>query len=287
MIVNFPVNILFIMFRSFGDVVMSTGVIRALKKKYPESTISYITSTNCVDILVGNPDIHAIYSERDYIEPMNFDIVFSPFMVTQSRGEWWQYHRSMMDLYADGCGVELKNKLCYLYPADINHLKIQHSIPDEYILIQTKTRDVTKDYTRWDELIALINERLGIPIIQIGGKDDPIAKGIALNLCNKISFRESANLIKDAHATITLDSVVAHIAGAVGGKRIILYGATNFELCGSGDDFNNVAINLAMRDTFILEPEKRLPDCNRACFKSTCPVPCINNIEPEEIVKLL
>ena len=30
--IDFPVNILFIMFRSFGDIVMSTSIIRALKK---------------------------------------------------------------------------------------------------------------------------------------------------------------------------------------------------------------------------------------------------------------
>lgn len=275
MIVNFPLNVLFIMFRSFGDIVMSTGIIRAIKQKYPQSSIVYLTSSNCVDLLTGNPDIHAVFTERDYIEPQNFDIVFSPFMVTQSRGEWWQYKRNMMNLYADGCGVELKDNQCYIYPADIKHLKIQHSIPDEYVLIQTKTRDATKDYTRWDELAKLLNERIGIPIIQIGGKDDPVVKGTALNLCNKISFRESAALIKGAKNTITLDSAVAHLAGAVGAKRIILYGATNFELCGSGNKDNTV----------ILEPEKRLPECGGACFKAQCPIgSCINNIEPERIV---
>jgi ADP-heptose:LPS heptosyltransferase len=275
---NVPLNILFTMYRSFGDIVMSTAVLRALKQKYPKSNIVYQTSSNCLDLLMGNPDLSGIGTERDYIEAMNYDMVFSPFMITQSRPDWWQYKTNMMDLYASICGVELKNRQCYIYPVNIDHLKSQYDIPKEYIAIQCKTHDVTKDYTRFPELVKLINEKLKIPVIQIGGLHDPKIEGVFLNLCNKISFRESATLVKEAKNTVCLDSAVAHIAGAVGGKRIILYGATNFELCGSGSKENTV----------ILEPEVRLPDCKESCFKASCPIKnCINSIEPEDILKFI
>jgi len=257
---------------------MSTAIIRALKQKYPNSSIVFQTSSNCIDLLLNNPDISGIGTERDYIEAMNYDMIFSPFMITQSRPDWWQYKMSMMDLYASICGVELKNRQCYVYPVNIDHLKTQYNIPKEYIVIQCKTHDVTKDYTKFPELVSLINKKLKLPVIQIGGLHDLKIEGVAMNLCNKLSFRESATLIKEAKNTICLDSAVAHIAGAVGAKRIILYGATNFELCGSGSKENTV----------ILNPEGRLPDCKEACFKAVCPVKnCIDSIEPEKILEYL
>src|SRR3989338_8592961 len=49
-----------------GDVLFSTPLIRALKKKYPDSSITYICNKRSYDILKNNPHISNIYiCEKD------------------------------------------------------------------------------------------------------------------------------------------------------------------------------------------------------------------------------
>lgn len=50
---------------AMGAVLMTTTVLPALKRKYPESTISWITEERCLPLLAHNPFI-------DYVLPFNF-----------------------------------------------------------------------------------------------------------------------------------------------------------------------------------------------------------------------
>lgn len=54
-------RILLIGLRAIGDVVLTTGAITALKNKYPEAKIDYITREICHDFLQGNPCLENVY----------------------------------------------------------------------------------------------------------------------------------------------------------------------------------------------------------------------------------
>lgn len=60
-------KILIIRLSSLGDIILTTPVLRAIKRKYPDSFITYITKTQYADVLRYNPKIDELITlRRDY-----------------------------------------------------------------------------------------------------------------------------------------------------------------------------------------------------------------------------
>ena len=59
-------KILIIRFSSFGDVVLTTPVIRAVKEKYPEAVIDFIVYNTFSEAISLNPEIRnlVIFDKR-------------------------------------------------------------------------------------------------------------------------------------------------------------------------------------------------------------------------------
>ena len=55
-----PSRILVFRLSSFGDVVLATSCLSALKKKYPNSEITFVTSQEYTGLLETNPFIHRV-----------------------------------------------------------------------------------------------------------------------------------------------------------------------------------------------------------------------------------
>jgi len=74
-------KILIINLDAMGDVIMTTAQLLALKKKYPQSFISWITLANAYPLLLHNPYIDKIYRWDDetrlILEEMQFDVVLN------------------------------------------------------------------------------------------------------------------------------------------------------------------------------------------------------------------
>jgi ADP-heptose:LPS heptosyltransferase len=73
---------LIIRFSSIGDIVLTTPVIRCLKKKYPESGIHFLTKKNFTGIVESNPYINKVLSLTndlnetiDLIKRENYDCI--------------------------------------------------------------------------------------------------------------------------------------------------------------------------------------------------------------------
>lgn len=76
-------KILVIRFSSIGDIVLTTPVLRCLKKKYPDAEIHYLTKVQFHPLLIANPHIHKFHlldndNLDDLIKTMqaeNYDVV--------------------------------------------------------------------------------------------------------------------------------------------------------------------------------------------------------------------
>ncbi|MDQ6761481.1 MAG: glycosyltransferase family 9 protein [Bacteroidota bacterium] len=65
-------KLLLIRFSSIGDIVLTTPVIRCLKKKYPEAEIHYLTKKNFAGIVRSNPYVHKVHClENDLSETID------------------------------------------------------------------------------------------------------------------------------------------------------------------------------------------------------------------------
>jgi ADP-heptose:LPS heptosyltransferase len=61
------VKILVIRFSSIGDTVLTTPIVRCLKKQIPDAEIHFLTKTSFVSLVENNPYISKIYSIKDKV----------------------------------------------------------------------------------------------------------------------------------------------------------------------------------------------------------------------------
>jgi len=76
------VKILVIRFSSIGDIVLTTPIVRCLKKQIPNAEIHFLTKTSFVSLVENNPYISKIYSIKDKVteirkelEKENYDFI--------------------------------------------------------------------------------------------------------------------------------------------------------------------------------------------------------------------
>ena len=60
-------KILIIRFSSIGDIVLTTPVIRCLRKKYPDADIHFLTKKNFSGIVEANPYVNKVHTLADDI----------------------------------------------------------------------------------------------------------------------------------------------------------------------------------------------------------------------------
>lgn len=89
------------------------------------------------------------------------------------------------------------------------------------------------DIKYWEELVL----KIGIPCVQIGGGTTckPI-KGCVLNLVNKLSIKESAEVMKKALFHIDIEGGLVVLNQHIGKRSVVLFGSTAIE--NQGRSFN-------------------------------------------------
>ncbi len=277
--VHHVTNILYIQFVSFGDVLISSSIIRKLKEKHTNSRIDYYTTSACSPLLAGNPDISQIFTERN--PPKNlerYDIVLRPYRCLQETAWWHRSGKHSTDLLAEVCGVDLKGDYrLFFYNIQETPLPVPR-----YILIQCKTNDPAKDYDRFPELVDLINRTIKIPVVQVGGGNDPVIPR-TIGFVKNEAWPKVAYLIQNALQTVCLDSCCQHLCSSLNAPCIALYGAKEARFVRSGV---GVLDGATLPHQYFLNPPDR-NGCPTWCNLGVCQNlkgKCINNILPEEIV---
>lgn len=169
-------RILVIRLSSLGDVILTTPVVCAIKKKFPDSKITYLVKEEYKDILRNNPHIHKILSlsneDRSIIKIISlalklkkeYDIVidlhlnFRSFIITLfSRARVYKYRKNIFKrwilvLYSYARAVlfllpeifkgeddnVVKNYFYALMKLDI---KYNNELPEVFIVPQNNLRD--------------------------------------------------------------------------------------------------------------------------------------------------
>ena len=273
---HYPIKILYVQLRTFGDVLVSTMILRKLKEKYQNSIIDYYTTTDCVDLLIGNPIINTIYTEINPPYQAKYDVIFRPYKCLQEASGWHLSGKHWADLYAEVCGVDLQGKYIPEF-YNIGEVKEEDRLNVHLILIQCKTRDNAKEWDRFTELVELLNKNNYL-VKQIGEADESIVPG-AYSLLGQTTFSESAAYMKSAITTVCLDSITQHLAGAIGASYISLHGPKPSSMVSTGDRHSK---------QLSIDPPSR-NGCEKACHLAVCTKEnkCINNIEPSQIFETI
>ena len=269
-------RILFTMPESAGDVLLSTGVVKSLKKKYPFSSIYFATKPKYKEILKYNGDIARIipYDEHliNYdVMQKHFAIVLTPHFYTQRFANWVRGGMGghLIDQYANHCVVDAE-KPC------ISYEEYDVGTKRQYVTLHVSScagQWQVRKYSKWQEVINGISNR-GFDIVQIGDKDDIPING-TIDLRGKTNPQELASVILNAELHLGIDSFPAHLAGVIGTKSVILFPNTYPQCTGP------------LENCTPITPQDRY-GCTNPCHRLVCKKKpgssCNETIDPKQII---
>ena len=286
-------KILIIRFSSFGDVVLTTPVIRKIKDRYPDAHIDFLVYDAFSEAISLNPDIGRLIvferkksKDKHYIGKMieklkqeKYDFVIDlhskllsgiigrslknkkTAYLKYKKRKWWKtllVKAGLIPYNADCTIVEsyftALRKLGIAFTREnmesgrgdglefyIDERKEKEFAEkfelkkEKYFVLAPGASKFTKKWPFYNELAENLLKATKERIFVIGGpedydsvKGDP--EGRIVNLCGKISFKESGIVLKYSELAVVNDSGPFHIGRAVGSKIFVFFGPTDPKL---------------------------------------------------------
>lgn len=304
-------KILFVLFKTLGDVCMGTTVVRALKKKFPDSTIDFVTMPQNKNILEGNPDINQIVTMDNYYDAnMHFidggyDEIYRVGMITFVDSAWHHVlehqNQHLVEWYAKRAEIDVledKNIYIYLNQDDIGAVDDYWEDLDsskKYVAIHTTSGAhpgvgpiESKDWPIDNfNIVADTLSKMGYGILQLGAfSDKKLKAGNPIDFTGKFSFKQNAEVIKRCAGYIGVDSGPAYLAGWAGIPTVLIMGAT--QNLGEGKGPNVGPRNDTVHHINAPKPDN--PNCKPTPCYIRCQVPgkgigCIADISVDQVLK--
>ena len=258
-------KILVVRFSSIGDIVLTTPVVRMLKKQL-NAQVHYLTKSSYVSLLKNNPYIDSVYqidaSINEVIADLkkeNYDYVIDlhnnlrtqilkfklgvpsrsfnklnmeKFMLTTFKMDSIpKVH--IVDRYLDtvlNLGIKNDNEGLDFFLSAKDEVDVS-CFPNNYTAFVIGGQHATKILPT-KKIISII-KNIDKPVLLIGGPEDgyrgeEIAKACdkVVNTCGKYSILQSASLVQQATMVITHDTGMMHIAAAFNKKIYSVWGNT-------------------------------------------------------------
>lgn len=259
-------KILIIRLSSIGDIVLTTPVLRCIKKARPDIHIHYMCKPAFVSILQPNPYIDRLHEYGQNMSDLkneHFDYIIDLQNNHRSRmvcrqlhcpakhlhklnfKKWLLVHfkinilphKHIVDRYMDTARIlpfDIENdRLGLDFFLTEEDETIADSLPSQpYLAIAVGSQHYTKELPS-QKIINICNQTT-LPIVLLGGKTD-MEKSQAIvnqcnrpvtNLCGQLSIRQSAAAVKHAKYLLTGDTGLMHIGAALHTTVISVWGNT-------------------------------------------------------------
>ena len=258
-------KILVVRFSSIGDIVLTSPVVRMLKKQL-NAKVHYLTKSSYVSLLKNNPYIDSVYQIENSISEVIADLKKEKYdyvidLHSNLRTQILKFRLGMPAKSFNKLNMEKfmltkfkidnmpKIHIVDRYLETVKHLGVKNDnqgldfflsandkldisiFPKNYIIFVIGGQHATKILP--NEKIISIIKKVNKPVLLIGGPEDAyrgeeIAKACdkVVNTCGKYSVLASASLIKQAEMVITHDTGMMHIAAAFGQKIYSVWGNT-------------------------------------------------------------
>ncbi|HUV84105.1 MAG TPA: glycosyltransferase, partial [Methanosarcinales archaeon] len=205
---------------AFGDVVFTTPIIKALKKKFPNSKIFY--KTDCPNALQFNPNIF------EFLKESSLHIFDKVFTLEYEKAP----QENCIDVMASQAGVELNNNKMDFY---LKPLKKKLKIKQPYIVLHTGRVWESRQWPidRFRKVAQYILSK-GVSVIEIGNNATetifPDNNKVKLydKWINK-DWNKVGHLIKESAFFFGVDSGPSVVAKALQTPAVIIYGCVNPE----------------------------------------------------------
>lgn len=264
-------KILVIRFSSIGDIVLTTPVIRTLHQQLG-AEVHFLTKSAFAPILLSNPHVARVITladdfdamldtlrsqQYDHIIDLHHNIRTKRIKIALARPstafqklnfQKWLLVRfginrlpdtHIVDRYmatGNTLGISKDEKGLDVYIPSEKEINIHATFgidPGTYVAIVIGAAHLTKCLTT-DQIATLCN-RLGRPVILLGGKDE-ITKAQAIiraatserisDASGRFDILQSASVIRQAGVVITHDTGLMHIAAALHKPQVVIWGNT-------------------------------------------------------------
>lgn len=258
-------KILIVRFSSIGDIVLTTPVIRCLKKQVKDAEIHYLTKASYAGLVEDNPYVDKVWSLKDNFKELMATLKLAQFDYIIDLHNNLRTKRVGLSL---GVNISRLNKLNWQkwwlvntgkdrlpdlhivdrYIAVAKHLNIENddegldftipketqlpvSLPADFICYAIGGQHTTKKMPtiKIIELVGSINK----DVVLIGGKEDEsVGQEIegqcanVLNLCGALSINQSALVMEKSSHVISHDTGMMHIAAALKKRVFSIWGNT-------------------------------------------------------------
>ena len=258
-------KILVVRFSSIGDIVLTSPVVRMLKKQL-NAEVHFLTKSAYVSLLKNNPYIDSVYQIQNSITEVIADLKKEKYdyvidLHSNLRTQILKFRLGMPAKSFNKLNMEKfmltnfkldnmpKIHIVDRYLETVKHLGVKNDnqgldfflsandkmdiniFPKNYIVFVIGGQHATKILP--NEKIISIIKKVNKPVLLIGGPEDAykgeeIAKACdkVVNTCGKYSVLASASLIKQAEMVITHDTGMMHIAAAFNKKIYSVWGNT-------------------------------------------------------------
>lgn len=205
---------------ALGDVLCTTPALRALRRKYPEAIIRYITHKSSREVLKHNRDIDEVvedigqYADKivEFAYPMHEGYPNKPM------------NRHLTQYFAECAGVKLESDRPVLNLLPSECVKLEHKKPIITFAVKTGWSEYKEwPLERWARLVSLFPK---YQFIQLGATGEPIING-AQYMCGKLTLRESFSVLQQSTLFVGLDSVFNHACRALNVPAVIMFGSTS------------------------------------------------------------
>ena len=258
-------KILVVRFSSIGDIVLTTPVVRMLKKQL-NAQVHFLTKSAYVSLLKNNPYIDSVYQIQNSITEVIPDLKKEKYdhvidLHSNLRTQILKFRLGVAAKSFNKLNMEKfmltnfkldnmpKIHIVDRYLETVKHLGIKNDnqgldfflsandkldisiFPKNYIVFVIGGQHATKILP--NEKIISIIKKVNKPVLLIGGPEDAhkgeeIAKAWdkVVNTCGKYSILQSASLVQQATMVITHDTGMMHIAAAFNKKIYSVWGNT-------------------------------------------------------------
>jgi ADP-heptose:LPS heptosyltransferase len=146
---NNELKFLIIRFSSIGDIILTTPVIRCLRKKYPQATIHYLTKKKFAGIVESNPYLDKIFLLED-----NFNKA-----IQQIESEEYDY---IIDLHHNLRTLRIKNLIRDIPFYSFNKLNIKKWIYTNFKINRMPHVHIVDRYMATVRKLGVKNDGLGL-----------------------------------------------------------------------------------------------------------------------------
>jgi ADP-heptose:LPS heptosyltransferase len=261
---------------------MTTKALEGIKKRHPGLPLVYMTQPQYQDIVKGNPHIDKVAPEFNSLEAQRYSIVYNPHGDRILPGHWGRNSNSKLsDFYWKI--LEVGNGGFYIEKVRPNMALIKDTPlwtnNKPIMVVHTTGGDPHfRTYQYMEDVCEEFKDEYCT--VQVGGPNDYPANA-EIDLRGRLTFRETAWVMDRAKLAVTVDSFVAHLAGALGIDQVCLFGSGNYFVV-SPDQIEGELICMVpdyIRDCIGLGP------CSGTV--KNCPTPCTGIHDPQDIIKNL